>query len=282
MRYISAVNHLNTLAVYMRQGGKVFLFDSGTTAAIVNGFLSRVSSATAATFPYKSGDDPRADLLRPGNFLFDFVHLRSELDTGDRSGSTFTQNLQLKSCIPYLPEFGGPASQTDRTHDPRIGPAAARNLTLWSGLPRLTIAAYRGANVDPDQRALSKTFFVSQPLFEVEGVGANTVSVMDTLYLFQAREYDPLDLNKPVEQNGSAPDGKPNAVYYHGVDGQSVWLGFAPYHFELDQIRTVFAKVLTNLGLQPLPAGMRPGAHPVIVDRQPQPVRRQRLIAEGR
>jgi hypothetical protein len=254
LRLINSKNQLNTLAVYLKQQGNVWLFGEGTTSAIANGYWDRFGGGVA-TIPYNSGEGTR-DILRLGDFLYDFIHLRSQLYTGGLSTSpSLTLNQQLKGCIPYLPQFAGPASNTDRTHDPRIGPSAERNVPLWNDLPRLTIAPYRSANTNPDLRSVSLTYFISQPLFITEGTGADFHSTLDTLYLFQARSFDPNRAQLPPS------DGFPNAVYYHGSDnGKLVWFGFAMYYFELDQARQVARSVLRNFGIAPK-AGPPSGPH---------------------
>jgi len=254
LRLINSKNQLNTLAVYLKQQGNVWLLGEGTTTAIANGYWDRFGQG-AAKVPYSSGDGP-GDILRLGNFLYDFPHLRSQLYTGGLASSpSLTLNQRLKGCIPYLPQFFGTASNTDRTHDPRIGPSSERNVPLWNDLPRLTMAAYRSANVNPDLRSISLTWFISQPLFVTEGTGENFHSTLDTLYLFQARQFDPARVQVPPS------DGFPNATYYHGSDnGKVVWFGFALYYFELDQARDVARAVLRNFGIAPK-AGPPSGAH---------------------
>ena len=96
---------------------------------------------------------------------------------------------------------------------------------------------------------------ITKPNFVTEGSGANFRSVLDTLYLCQAIQYDPNDSRVPPT------DGRPNAVDYYGSDhGEVVWFGFPLYDFDLDQARTVTAIVLTNLGVPHAPAGVG-GAH---------------------
>jgi len=244
LRRMNSVSQLNTLAVYLKQQGHVWLFGDGVTTAIGNGYWSRFGSG-AAKIPYNTGETP-ADILKLGNFLYDFPHLRSQLITGGlASQPQLTLNQQLRACIPYLPQFAGPATNTDRSLDPRIGPSAERNVALWNDLPRLTLGSYRGANADINLRSVTLTWLISQPLFVTEGTGASFASTLDTLYLFQARTFDPNHVQVPPS------DGFPNGVYYHGSDnGPIVWFGFPLYFFELDQARKVTEVVLRNLGLQ--------------------------------
>jgi hypothetical protein len=259
LRYINVDGHLNTLAVYLREGGKVFLFGDGVAPSIANGFWTRFGGLSVPFIPYVS--DPsltRQYALRPGCFLYDFMHLRSELNTAGTASTQFTRGEQLRGAIPWLPEFAGAGSSTDRTHDPRIGPSAERNVALWEGLPLLSLRPYRGANADINQRSINLTWYVSKPLHVTEGSGASVVSVLDTLYLLQARNYTG---DGTTGSNGSFSDGQPNAVYYHGSDhGPVVWFGFPLYYFENDQARQAVNTVLRVLGVPPRAPGEPPGA----------------------
>jgi len=213
------------------------------TTSIANGFYSSGNSFNVPFIPYVATPSiPRQYVLRPGCFLYDFMHLRSELNTAGTVSVQFTKNDQLKGAIPFLPEFAGPGSDADRAHDPRIGPSAARNLPLWSGLPRFTIASYRGANADPAQRSINLTWYVSKPLRIIEG----EASALDTLYLLQARGFT------GNGGNASLSDGMPNALYYHGSEhGPIVWFGFPLYFFERDQARQAVATVMRVFGVDP-------------------------------
>ncbi|MEP7028368.1 MAG: hypothetical protein ABI960_07225 [Candidatus Eisenbacteria bacterium] len=259
LRYVNATGHLNTLAVYLRQGGKAFLFGDGVPPSIANGYWSRNGTFSVPFIPYSSSPlIARQYVLRPGCFLWDYLHLRSELNTAGTASVQFTKGEQLRGAIPYLPEFAGPGSSLDRSHDPRIGPAAERNLATWEGLPRFTLRGYRGANADPAQRSVNLTWYVSRPLAITEGVGLAQVSVLDTLYLLQARNYTG---DGTSGTNSSFSDGLPNAVYYHGSEhGPVVWFGFPLYYFELDQARQAVSTVLRVLGVPPRGAADPPGA----------------------
>ncbi len=255
LRLINRAARLNDLAVFSQGGGKVWLFGDGATTAIANGYWSRIVFSGAPRLPYTTGADPRQNILIPGDFLYDFCHLRSELNVAGNSQTTLTKDMQLLSAIPYLPEFAGPASDADRTHDPRIGPGAERTALRWSGLPRLTAATYRSASPNPTDRSNSLTWVITQPLSVTEGTGRRTESVLDTLYLCQARAFDPEHLRSP------ASDGFPNAVAYHGSEhGEVVWFGFPLYRFELEQARQVVRVVMREFGIDPLPASVRQGA----------------------
>jgi len=258
LRFINTVGHLNTLAVYLSEGGRAWLFGDGTTTCIANGYYSRISSRVP-NLPYDGGEDVRNDILVPGDFLYDFCHIQSELDLADRSGgSALSKPLQLHACLPYLPQYQllpGDPVPPDHSKDARVGPSSAKTAIRWSGLPRLTLASYRSSNIDPTQRGVAQTFVITRPNFITEGSGPSFRSVVDTLYLCQALTYDPNDARVP------ASDGRPNAIDYYGSQhGELVWFGFPLYYFEPDQARTVTSIVLTNLGVPHAPPGTG-GAH---------------------
>jgi hypothetical protein len=263
IRFINSISQLNTLAVYLRQNGKAWLFGEGMTQAVANGFVSRFNQSGAQS-PFTTGEDAQDDILQLGNFLYDFIHLRSEVRTAGTSNQTSTFRQQMHSCIPYLPAFRctSPPPTFSRTCDPRIGPTAEENVEKWGALPQLTIRAYRGLlQSNPDERRYYPTFVISQPLFITEGVGTAAVSVLDTLYINAAVNYDPNRTRIPPS------DGFPNALYYHGsAHGEVVWFGFPMHFFEVDQARLTTKIVLQNLGLTPAAPGAPRGAHAPALD----------------
>jgi hypothetical protein len=227
IRAINMVNRLNTLAVYARLGGSVFLFGEGTTTAIANGYYTRYGSTPRT--PYTSGDDPVENVLYPGNFLYDFCHLRSELSPAGSAPGT-----ELVGCLPFLPAFFP------------LEPGAARTAQRWPDLPRLTVAAYRGAPASP---GVGFTWVLHAPN-TITGPGPAFEPEMDTLYVYQARTPDPGHVFAPYDT-----DGYPNAVHYHGPDNgpgsQLVWLGFPLHFFEREQARAIVRAVMRNFGIQP-------------------------------
>ncbi|MGH7726390.1 MAG: hypothetical protein ACREOU_13265, partial [Candidatus Eiseniibacteriota bacterium] len=225
LRYVNVEGRLNTLAVYLRQGGKLFLFGEGALPSVANGFWTRVSGSAVPSVPYSTSTTPaRNYVLRPGCFLYDLLHMRSEMATAGTPSVSFTRGEQLLAALPYLPAFRGPASNTDRAHDPRIGPGAERTALKFPDLPRLTMANFRGANPDVTQRTINLTWYVSRSLNVTEGAGPNAIPVVDTLYLVQARDYS-------GDGSGALSDAHPNGLYYHGTEhGEWVWFGFPLYH----------------------------------------------------
>ncbi|MEP7029143.1 MAG: hypothetical protein ABI960_11145, partial [Candidatus Eisenbacteria bacterium] len=269
IRLLNRISQLNTLAVYLKQQGKLWALGEGITTAIANGYYSRIATSGSPRLPYTSGEDARNDILRLGNFLYDFCHLQSELNTAGNNNTSLTSNQQLIAAIPYLPEFAtvppGSPPPADRSLDPRIGPTAAKTALRWSGLPRLALAGYRTSNLDPTLRRVNQTWVITKPLFVTEGSGTAFRSVLDTLYLCQAKLYDPNHVQSPPS------DGFPNAIDYYGSDhGEVVWFGFALYYFSLEDARTVTRIVLHNLGVDPVPPAQPSGAHSIAnVAREP-------------
>jgi hypothetical protein len=262
IRTINSVSRLNTLAVYLRQGGNAWIFGDGTTTAIANGYWSRFG--IVPSIPYNTGEEP-TEVLFPGNFLYDFCHLRSQLNL---AGTSTFLATQLQACIPYLPEFIGPASDGNRLLDPRINLTSAQRMAIrWAGLPRLTLASYRTANANPALRSIADSWVITLPL-QITNGSPNFTPDVDTLYLCQARQYDP---NRIYGEDSS--DGFPNAIHYHGLQNgpstpfspkpsQLVWMGFPLHYFERSQVRIVVDKVMENFGIDKAPPSLR-GAHPV-------------------
>lgn len=235
LRHINVAGRLNTLAAYLRHGGKLLLFGEGAPIAIAGGYWSAFTRFPP-TIPYTG-----SNVLRPGSFLHDYLHLRSTASTGGLTGQ------RLVGAVPHLPAFRGPATPADRSLDPRIGPGAERTAERWPDLPRLTMASHRTANPDPALRNILHGWHVASPLRVTEG----GFPVVDTLYLFQAQVLDP---------TSGGSDGKPNALHYRGSEhGEVVWLGFPLYYFELEQARTLVHRALTVLGVPPQ-ANARAGA----------------------
>jgi hypothetical protein len=230
VRLINSLGRVNTLALYLRSGGDVWLFGEGMTTAMATGYYSRYGILPPE--PYTSGDDPQENILSPGNFLYDFCHLRSELSRGGTSVAT-----QLVTCQPFLP-----------ANFP-LEPGAARTALRWPDLPRLTIAPYRGATASP---GLALTWLIHAPNTITGGPPAYE-STLDTLFLYEARTADPAHVYAPNDA-----DGYPNAVHYHGEENgpgsQLVWFGFPLHYFERAQVRAVVAAVMRNFGIAPAAA----------------------------
>lgn len=259
LRFINLVGELNTLAVYLSQGGNVWLFGGGTAQAVANGYVSRFTSSPAF-FPYMGGGTrPSAgSILWPGDFLYDYMKVRSQMDLIDfgGAGDILSTNDELVGMTPYLPEYRTPGAPwppegwtggRGPTDDPRVGPSSSRHVARWSGLPMLTITEEFDAGQplawpSPLPASLKTVPYVSLPLILTEGSGPGTQSVLDTLYLYRGKQY----YLRAARDN---PDGKPVWFHYWGSEhGQISWTGAAIWYFDRLQLQTVADKVLAQFG----------------------------------
>ena len=139
---------------------------------------------------------------------------------------------------------------------PAIG--ANRTELNWDDLPLLSLALYRGANPNVALRSFNYTWAITKPL-QITDNAPNFFPVMDTLYLLQARFYDPNGTQNP------RVDGFPNAIHYYGNENgpgsDLVWFGFPLYVMEKEQARQAVRVVMRNLGVDRVPIAMR-GAYP--------------------
>lgn len=242
LRYHNSPGSLNTLAVYLNQGGKMWLFGDGIVPAIADGYVERYSGSPAPKPYTHAGDRPSAgSILWPGNFLYDYMKVRTEMLNNGYIGY-YADPENLKDAVPYLPQFrtpGAPWPYTGWTggrgamDDPRVGPSSQRNVPTWDGLPFLTLRTDPtdlpvGATNPPDLR--DAIFYISAPTFiqedSIPGPRQGLYSTLDTLYIMRARIYD------LATQNINA-DGKPVMFYYHGADhGEIGWTTLPLWWFD--------------------------------------------------
>ncbi len=220
LRFANDFGQLNGLAVYLSQGGKAFLFGSGVAQSIANGYVTRFGGTNPAPPPYASGGNgpDRTHILWPGNFLYDYMMVRSQMDIADQAGAGDNQsdNDNYLDFIPYLPQFACAGSpwppdvttppRTD-TCDPRVGPAAIANVATWDGLPHLHMQTeFNNWPTSPPQSIVS--YYVSNA-----DIITPDVAELDTLYFGRCKR----QLIRAARDN---PDGKP--IWFH-VTGLSGW-----------------------------------------------------------
>jgi hypothetical protein len=269
LRFVNTIGELNTLAVYSEMGGMVWLFGDGVCLAVANGYVSRYPGQAFASFPYKSdGEGPSAtSILWPGNFLYDFLHARSQIDLN--TDGFFTADKELVDMIPYLPKHRTPGAPwppvpgetppRGPTDDPRVGPSADRNLdpiqsaggwgipAISQDLPMLTITTEWPDWPREIPTSLDGISYVSLPNYILEDhdgdPGTPMVSRMDTLYLMRA-------VKEVISTSPGNPDGKPVFFFYWGEDnGPVAWTSVNIWMFERTQLRSLAEIVLSKFGM---------------------------------
>jgi hypothetical protein len=258
LRFINKTGELNTLAVYLSAGGQAWLFGDGIAPAVANGYVTRFTSSAPAFFPYNGqltgGARPSAtSILWPGNFLYDYMKLYSQMDKVDFAGvgDPLSDLDELSGMTPYLPEYRtpgapwppeGPPPVTERgpADDPRVGPSSSRHVGRWTGLPLLSFTTEF-----PDWPTALPTStrvvpFVSLPNVITEG--SPPVSVLDTLYLYRAKAFR-------LKAARDWPDGKPVWFHYWGsAHGQINWTSAPIWLFERTQLQLVADRILAQFG----------------------------------
>ena len=251
LRFANDFGQLNGLAVYLSQGGKAFLFGSGSVQAIANGYVTRFGNTNPAPPPYASPTGNSADrthILWPGNFLYDYMFVRSQMDIADQAGvgnGTGSDTDNYMDFIPYLPQFQCPGApwppdgwtgQRTATCDPRVGPASAANAAVWDGLPQLHMQTeFNTWPTRPPQSIVC--YFVSNPDIITPNVGE-----LDTLYLGRAKA----QLIRGARDN---PDGKP--VWFHctGLSGWELnWTSIPIWYLDRTELRSAVDKILGKWG----------------------------------
>jgi hypothetical protein len=251
LRYINDPGQLNTLAVYLSQGGKAFLFGGGILKSIALGYAARFPGNGPLGYPFRGeGTGPDRDhILWPGNFLYDYMKIQQGADIVDigGDGDNASSDDNYIDFIPYLPQFrceGAPwppdgwTGQRTATCDPRVGPASVRNLPTWDGLPILPM----------------QTEFNSWPTLPNQSLVVFYLGLATSIPTSEA-EFDTLYLGRCIKQKIRAaadwPDGKP--VWFHVTDhtGQGWeldWCDIPLWFLDRTHVQIAVGKVLGKFG----------------------------------
>jgi len=261
LRLINDPGQLNTLAVYLSQGGKAFLFGNGILESIAAGYAGRFGGTDPAPYPWRTQDSGpnRTHILWPGNFMWDYMKIRNGVDIADQGGAGDVQSaldnygtdIQTGggAFIPYLPQFRCPDSPwppdgwtgyRSATCDPRIGPSSVNNLPAWDGLPILPMQTefnFWPTPVSPSIACDYVSLANSIPASEAE---------LDTLYLGQC-------LQQRIRAAADWPDGKP--VWFHVTDHTGAgweldWTAIPIWYLDRTQVQIAVGKVLGKFGFQ--------------------------------
>lgn len=243
LRYINESGRINTLALYLMEGGKVWIFGHGGVRAIVKAILGN-----AGNYPYSP---------RPGDFLHDFMKAQTVVAEGGGGRRDF---YGIDGATPYLPEFSTPgrpwplgdwSGSRGPLDDPRVGPSAERLLPRWDGLPFLSLTTEFTSWPRPLPTRVASIAYLAGPNSIVEDVDPgpefDMQSTLDTLYLYRSYFYE-----RPSRPNSRNPDGTPVMCSYWGDDhGPVVWSGLPLWYFEREQLRQLAKVVLGNFGFTP-------------------------------
>ncbi len=208
LQYMSSSGHSNSLATYVRMGGKAWLMGGGGARATLLPVNSRTNDVGGATV-----FSPALNELVPGRFMYDLVHWQSEISA---LVSIFANRNPSLPSGPGVPDYSGlPAQLRYRTEatDP--------------------LPPFRGTEFYPigyDAEYLSKPNNVTE-LVPVTDDSSYAVSVLDTMYF----------------TNGTSLGSKPVMTVYRGHDNPPfVFSGFPLWYFSRAQAMAVGDWVLNT------------------------------------
>lgn len=211
LRFMSSPGQSNTLAIYARQGGRVWLFGGGAGYATI-GPWNR-GSASIFTDPETN---PNEGEIRPGRFLYEFVHWRNGLLAGTGASARFVDSTIFRSrkgpsrgwagepnyaalyaaldaaeSPPQGGSFGSPAAFLQRRSaaDPGDAPPPLRSATTdWYQTSYFA-------------EVIQELTFVREDLNGPDPGGV--ASTLDTMF---------------ITVGGSVGPNRPVMTYYHGLD----------------------------------------------------------------
>ena len=212
LRYINSVGSLNVLVAYIRQGGEIWFAGSGAASAAINPYNVTGNDRPSRTFSAAAGE------LRPGRFVYDAMHWRSEFKPA--SGV-----LQIRRELGRLAATPGSYAAFPATLN-------TKSLAAGDSLP-----AWRTSTGDFYLTAIDlETLTLPNPIREdldPSEEGVNMVSVMDTLYSVSG---------------GTLPPNSTVMTVYHGSDNPRIIVsGFDLWSYQKAQIRQVIDGVLQGI-----------------------------------
>ncbi len=254
LRYMSAPNRVNTLATFVKQGGKVWLAGGGAGYAAGISFNDRTNDQPTITMSSITG---RGE-LQPGRFMYDLAHWQSEYRTTNATVAIFKAAGRYDSAGVGPPPYGFPPARLElksRTDDPILVEAPTRSQssfyqsTIFVEFLQVGNQILEDTNSHPDS--------------------VREESTLDTLYratggqLFKSAQHVPM-------------------TYYHGpapAYDQFIFSGFPFWSFKRTQGQGLVDFVLQNLwGLPkspPLPAPVRTASYQATPEAGSVPTRYQ-------
>jgi hypothetical protein len=220
LRYMTGQNHMNALAAYVKEGGKVWLAGGGAGYAAGIGFNDRSNDSPTTTFSSITSTRPE---LQPGRFMWDITRWRSEYRVTNATVNVFRAGGRFDSAGVAPPGYGAPPAVLERK-TPGTDPIAEEAPTRSSG------------------SFFQSTYFIEflqEPNRIIEdvdpGPDTNEQSTLDTLYratgtqLFKPGQHVPM-------------------TYYHGPGNESfVFSGFPFWNFKRAQAQALVDFVLQQI-----------------------------------
>lgn len=257
LRFMSSPGQSNTLAIYARQGGRVWLFGGGGAYATI-GPWNR-GSASIFTDPETN---PNEGEIVPGRFLYEFVHWRNGLLAGTHQSSRMVRE-QFNGTGPSRGWAGAPnydalyAAMDAAESPPQDGSFASSAAFMQRR------SAQDPGDAPPPLRSASADWYQTNTFAEVINVSTfiredingtaagGTISTLDTIF---------------VGVGGSVGVNRPIMTYYHGLDfpavgepyAKIVFSGFPLWYYRRAQQIVLADFVLQDIfghSRDPLPRG---------------------------
>ncbi|MEO5616505.1 MAG: hypothetical protein ABIS67_01930 [Candidatus Eisenbacteria bacterium] len=212
LRYINTTGNLNVATAYLRQGGEIWFAGGGTATAAIIPHNSAANDRPYRAFTAAAGE------LRPGRFVYDAMHWRS--DVRPASGT-----LQVRRSLGRLNSTPGVYSRFPASLDPR-SLAAGDSLPAW----RTGSGDFYVSTMDVETMTLPNSI--------VEDVDPSPShqefeSVLDTVY---------------SASGGIVPPNSTIMTVYHGTENSRVIVtGFDLWSYRKAQLRQVVDGVLEGI-----------------------------------
>ena len=201
LRYMNNLNKVNTLATYLKQGGKVWAIGSGVAHACQINFDK---DGNAGSY-YLDGRE-----LVPGRFMYDCIHWQNNIDDYFGSGYTFHKSPRALSTPPFNINY------TNLPDTLRL-----QSLALGDSMPLNRVGGFYY-----DQFAFSQ---LSLPNRITENVHTQVLLPGNPTPRDTVIQVSTLDTLMNVVYPGVDPRPEfPCVTYYHGSDLGTGWILFTP------------------------------------------------------
>jgi hypothetical protein len=241
-------NRQNTLGTWVQQGGKLWALGGGFGHATNADWNNPNGDADKITRTYSTTDPLSNPDLRPGRFMYDLVHWRSEFRVLNFTAS-FVVRVDQPDPVARIPrppkKWLGDALFLDRHPSYSVLPPAlkARNAVDDMTWPRPG-AQFPGGNMGIDIEYLTQANLITEPV----GDPPIDYPTLDTLYLLFGQ-------NPAIPYSSTNVDEvNPIMTYYRGTEhAPLVFSGFNIWHWRRSDCQALVDFVLHTLWNLPLP-----------------------------